>query len=90
MVQHGKVKLEDGIAEIYDAQTSVGALVICAAHSVGAYRAGTAALLSGLSGARVVCVNLHGIGNCSPRDRTSLEAMVSDLERVRMSLGIEQ
>jgi 3-oxoadipate enol-lactonase len=65
--------------------------VVCAAHPAEAFGDGTVALLSEVSCARVVCVNLRGLGGSSPLPPDApypLETMVDDLEAVRARLGL--
>src|SRR5579883_2133979 len=65
--------------------------LICAAHPADAFNDGTVTLLAETALARVVCINLRGIGNSTPLtegESYSLEAMVDDLEAVRQQLKL--
>jgi pimeloyl-ACP methyl ester carboxylesterase len=65
--------------------------VICAAHPGESFDEGTVGLLAAAANARVVCINMRGIGGSSALPTSaspSLENMVEDLDAVRQRLGI--
>lgn len=64
---------------------------ICTAHPASAFAEGTVTLLAGMVPARVVCINVRGIGLSSPvadLGATMYDDMVDDIESVRRRLGI--
>jgi proline iminopeptidase len=60
---------------------------LAAAHPSEPFSAETVGLLGGAAGVPVACVNPAGIGGSTGSLRPSLEAIVDDLEEVRLRLG---
>ena len=64
--------------------------LLCAAHPGEDFGDATVDLLATTANARVVCINLRGLGGSSPLPASasySLESMVEDLDAVRQRLG---
>lgn len=65
--------------------------LICAAHPGEPFGEAAVKLLAAVTGARVMCINLRGLGGSTAPPSTqnySLESMAEDLDAVRQRLGV--
>ena len=86
------VEVPNGFLEVVAGPVPPALPVVCAAHPAGVFGESAVALLRGMAGASVVCVNPRGIGQSSPPSpgaaRYTLESMADDVDAVRQRLGI--
>jgi pimeloyl-ACP methyl ester carboxylesterase len=90
--KHTRVAVEGAELEVFvGGPEGPGVPLLCATHPFEPMIAGSAALLSELARARVLCINPRGVGGSSPPAHpgdTTLERIVEDLEAVRRALGL--
>ncbi len=87
-VMRQMIEIEGAQLETFQIGTTLGGLVVAAAHPTAAFSMETARVLADTAQMAIVCANPRGIGGSTPAERVSLEQMVDDIESARRRLAL--